>query len=220
MSATEKSIRILIADDHPVVRDGLSAVLETQTDFEVVGEAGNGRETVDLVEKLQPDVVLLDLDMPIMDGLEALRLIMHSRPDTKIIVFTVFDSDERILAAVQAGARGYLLKGDAPRDEIFRAVRTVYRGGALLQPVVAIKLLNRMQAFSANAVPQGEELTTREQEVLELLAQGLSNKEIANRLTISERTVKFHVSAILAKLEADNRTEAVATAVQRGLVKL
>lgn len=216
----EKTIRILIADDHPVVRDGLSAVLETQRDFEVIGEAGNGRETVELVEQLQPDVVLLDLDMPVMDGLEALRLIMRNRPDTKIIVFTVFDSDERILAAVQAGARGYLLKGDAPRDEIFRAVRTVYQGGALLQPVVASKLLNRMQANGPVAAQHAEELTAREQEVLELLAQGLSNKEIANRLVISERTVKFHVSAILGKLEADNRTEAVATAAQRGLIKL
>jgi DNA-binding NarL/FixJ family response regulator len=206
-------IKILIVDDHPVVRDGLSAILETQADFEVVGEAGDGREAVAQVADLQPDVVLLDLDMPVMDGLEALRLIMEQRPQTKVIIFTVFDTDERILAAVKAGAQGYLLKGDAPRNEIFNAVRTVYQGGALLQPVVAGKLLRQMQSAAiptAATVPrQDADLTPREQEVLQLLAAGLANKEIANRLVISERTVKFHVSAILAKLGAGNRTEAV-----------
>jgi DNA-binding NarL/FixJ family response regulator len=221
LSNNTELIKILIADDHPVVRDGLSAVLETQADFEVVGEAGNGRETIALVAELQPDVVLLDLDMPGLDGLDALRLIMQHHPTTKVIIFTVFDSDERILAAVQAGARGYLLKGDAPRDEIFRAVRTVYKGGALLQPIIASKLLNQMHSPPPPTAPSAEEpLTSREREVLELLARGLANKEIANRLVISERTVKFHVSAILGKLNADNRTEAVATAAQRGLIKL
>ncbi len=217
-------IKILIVDDHPVVRDGLSAVLETQPDFEVVGEAGDGREAVAQVEKLQPDVVLLDLDMPVMDGLQALRQIMERWAQTKVIIFTVFDTDERIVSAVQAGAQGYLLKGDAPRDEIFKAVRTVYQGGALLQPVVAGKLLRQMQTTTPPNHPthanHEEELTDREQEVLELLAHGLANKEIANRLVISERTVKFHVSAILAKLNVGNRTEAVTVAAQRGLVKL
>jgi len=219
--STEK-IKILIVDDHPVVRDGLSAILETQADFEVVGEAGDGREAVAQVEKLQPDIVLLDLDMPVMDGLEALRQIMQQRPQTKIIIFTVFDTDERILAAVQLGAQGYLLKGDAPRDEIFRAVRTVYQGGALLQPLVAGKLLRQMQNNTPPAPKpsNNEELTEREQEVLELVAKGFANKEIANRLVISERTVKFHVSAILAKLGVSNRTEAVTTAAQQGLIKL
>ena len=212
-------IKILIADDHPVVRDGLSAILETQTDFEVVGEAGNGREAVELVRSLQPDVVLLDLDMPVLDGLEALRLIRAERPETRVIVFTVFDSDERIITAVQAGANGYLLKGDAPRQEIFKAVRTVYSGGALLQPLVAGKLLRHMQTGQPPASNE-EPLTEREQEVLELLGRGLANKEIATRLVISERTVKFHVSAILAKLGATNRTEAVTLAAQKGLIKL
>lgn len=213
-------IKILIVDDHPVVRDGLNAVLETQADFEVVGEAGDGHEAVAQVEKLEPDVVLLDLDMPRLDGLGALRSIMERRPQTKVIIFTVFDADERILAAVQAGAQGYLLKGDAPRDEVFRAVRTVYAGGALLQPLVAGKLLRQMQGQPTPTIPEAEELTEREQEVLAQLGQGFTNKEIATRLVISERTVKFHVSAILAKLGAGNRTEAVTLAAQRGLIKL
>jgi DNA-binding NarL/FixJ family response regulator len=210
-------------DDHPVVRDGLNAVLETQPDFEVVGEAGDGQEAVAQVESLRPDVVLLDLDMPVLDGLGALRQIMEQHPETKVIIFTVFDTDERILTAVQSGAQGYLLKGDAPRNEIFRAVRTVYQGGALLQPVVAGKLLRQVQIQTNPAAltqPGIEDLTEREQDVLELIGQGMANKEIAQRLVISERTVKFHVSAILAKLGAGNRTEATRIAAQRGLIKL
>ena len=220
MTAT---IKILIVDDHPVVRDGLNAVLETQPDFEVIGEAGDGQEAVAQVERLRPDVVLLDLDMPGLDGLGALQQIMKQRPETKVIIFTVFDTDERILTAVQAGAQGYLLKGDAPRNEIFRAVRTVYGGGALLQPVVAGKLLRQVQTQTAPNGPdqsEVEELTEREQDVLELIGQGMANKEIAQKLVISERTVKFHVSAILAKLGAGNRTEATRIAAQRGLIKL
>jgi DNA-binding NarL/FixJ family response regulator len=217
------TIKILIVDDHPVVRDGLNAVLETQSDFEVVGEAGDGQEAVAQVGKLRPDVVLLDLDMPVLDGLGALQQIMKQWPETKVIIFTVFDTDERILTAVQSGAQGYLLKGDAPRNEIFRAVRTVYEGGALLQPVVAGKLLRQVQIQNYPALPDQsgvEDLTEREQDVLELIGQGMANKEIAQRLVISERTVKFHVSAILAKLGAGNRTEATRIAAQRGLIKL
>jgi NarL family two-component system response regulator LiaR len=217
------TIKILIVDDHPVVRDGLTAVLETQPDFEVVGEAGDGQEAVSQVERLRPDVVLLDLDMPVLDGLGALQQIMKQQPGTKVIIFTVFDTDERILTAVQSGAQGYLLKGDAPRNEIFRAVRTVYEGGALLQPVVAGKLLRQVQTQTTpNGADQSgvEDLTDREQDVLELIGQGMANKEIAQKLVISERTVKFHVSAILAKLGAGNRTEATRIAAQRGLIKL
>ncbi len=203
-------IRILIADDHPVVRDGLAAMLGTQLDFEVVGQAATGREVLSQVEALQPDVVLLDLEMPEMDGVEALQRLHQGNSAARVIVFTAFDTDERIVNAVQAGAQGYLLKG-APREEVFQAVRVVHAGGSLLQPVVASKLLRQ--------VSDGfEPLTPRELEVLGLVAQGLPNKEIAARLTITVRTVKFYVSSILAKLGAGNRTEAVAIAAQRGLI--
>jgi DNA-binding NarL/FixJ family response regulator len=203
-------IRILVADDHPVVRDGLVAMLGTQPDFEVVGQAATGREVLSQVAALGPDVVLLDLEMPEMDGVEALQHLGQANSPVRVIVFTAFDSDERIVSAVQAGAQGYLLKG-APREEVFQAVRVVHAGGSLLQPVVASKLLRQ--------VSDGfEPLTPRELEVLGLVAQGLPNKEIAARLTITVRTVKFYVSSIMAKLGAGNRTEAVAVAAQRGLI--
>ena len=211
-------IRVLLADDHPVVRDGLTAILSTQPDFQIVGEAATGAEAVHLAAHLNPDVVLIDIEMPGLDGVEALRQIRATRPEARVIVFTAFDTDERIVAAVQAGAQGYLLKG-APRDELFKAIRVVSAGGSLLQPVVASKLLNHVRS-RADDEPEPESLTDRETEVLKLLAQGKSNKDIAGQLVISERTVKFHVSSIMGKLGASNRTEAVMIAVARGLVKL
>jgi DNA-binding NarL/FixJ family response regulator len=207
-------IRILIADDHPIVRDGLSAVLSTQPDFAVVGEAGDGEEVLRQVESLQPDVLLLDLEMPRLDGVETLRRLAAGGQAIRTIVFTAFDTDDRIVEAVRAGAQGYLLKG-APRDELFTAVRVVHGGGSLLHPVVATRLLGRLQQ-QENAV---DALTPRESEVLQLVAQGLTNKEIAARLVVTERTVKFHVSSMMGKLGAGNRTELVALANQRGLVK-
>jgi DNA-binding NarL/FixJ family response regulator len=211
------SIRILVADDHPVVRDGLVAILSTQPDFEVVGEAGTGAEAVERAETLRPDVMLLDLEMPELDGVEVLRRLNQSNPEVRVIVFTAFDTDERILGAVQAGAQGYLLKG-APRKELFEAVRVVQAGGSLLQPVVASKLLR--QVSHQNQITEIDALTPRELEVLSLLGQGLQNKEIAAELVISERTVKFHVSSIMSKLGAGNRTEAVSLAAQQGLIEL
>ncbi len=211
-------IRILVADDHPVVRDGLVAILSTQSDFEVVGEASSGPEVLALWGERRPDVILLDLEMPEMDGVETLRALHGRGENVRVIVFTAFDTDERILNAVQAGAQGYLLKG-VPREEIFNAVRVVHSGGSLLQPVVASKLLRQVSRQGENR-PEVEALTPREQEVLALLAQGLQNKEIAAGLVISERTVKFHVSSILSKLGASNRTEAVAMAAQQGLVDM
>ncbi len=210
-------IRILVVDDHPVVRDGLILVLQTQDDFAVIGEADNGRAALDQAQSLAPDVVLLDLEMPELDGVETLRELQVCCPEVSALVFTAYDTDERIVGAIEAGAKGYLLKG-APRDEIFHAIRVISTGGSLLQPVVASRLMYHVSNQSLQ--PEVETLTERELDVLRLLARGQANKEIAAALFITERTVKFHVSSILGKLDADNRTEAVAIAAQRGIVDL
>lgn len=210
-------IRILVADDHPIVREGLVAILGTQADFQVIGEAGSGHDLVRLAMQLRPDVVMLDLEMPGMDGVEALRHMREADPQLRAIVFTVFDTDERIVAAVRAGAQGYLLKG-APREEVFSAIRIVSQGGSLLQPVVASKLLRHVSTGPAPHDPNA--LTDREIEVMQLLGQGRTNKEIGGALAISERTVKFHLSSIFGKLGAGNRTEAVSIAAQRGMIDL
>jgi DNA-binding NarL/FixJ family response regulator len=210
-------IRVLVADDHPMLREGLVAVLATQPDFEVVGEAADGSEVVRLAKKLQPDVILLDLEMPGVDGVAALERLRNAGSEARAVVFTAYDTDERILGALRAGAQGYLLKG-ASRAEIFDAIRVVNSGGSLLQPVVTSKLLESMSRDEQRE--EIEPLTPRELEVLALLARGQKNAEIAGRLFISERTVKFHVSSILAKLGAGNRTEAVALATRRGLIRM
>ncbi|HTP08854.1 MAG TPA: response regulator transcription factor [Anaerolineae bacterium] len=216
--AASIAIRLFIADDHPVVRDGLRAMLSTQPDFQVVGEAANGAEAVQLTARLEPDVILLDLEMPDLDGVSALTEIRARDPQARVIIVTAYDTDERIVQAVVAGARGYLLKG-APREEIFRAIRVVHEGGSLLQPIVASKLMQHVSQQASQPV-EIDDLTPREREVLCLLAEGKSNKQIADDLVIAERTTKFHVSSILAKLGARNRTEAAKIATQRGLVKL
>ena len=214
---TGERIRILVADDHPMLREGLIAVLSTQQDLEVVGEAADGSEVVRLADSLKPDVILLDLEMPGLSGVAALEKLRDADSTARTIIFTAYDTDERILGALRAGARGYLLKG-AARTEIFDAIRTVHAGGSLLQPVVTNKLLQTMSR--AERREETEPLTPREIEVLALLSQGLQNKEISGRLFISERTVKFHVSSLMHKLGADNRTETVTIAAQRGLIQL
>jgi DNA-binding NarL/FixJ family response regulator len=208
-------IRIIVTDDHPVVREGLVAILSTQPDFTIVGDAASGPATLELAQELHPDIVLLDLAMPEMDGVETLRQLQRIVPETRVIIFTAFDTDERILSAVRAGAQGYLLKG-APRNDIFQAIRVVFRGGSLLEPMIAQKLLRQVSHDSATDVT----LTPRELDVLRLLARGLQNKEIAIELGITGRTTKFHVGSLLRKLGAGNRTEAVAIAAQRGLIRL
>jgi DNA-binding NarL/FixJ family response regulator len=205
-------IRILVADDHPMLREGLVAVLGTQPDFEVVGEAGDGDEVARLARRLRPDVILLDLEMPGTDGVAALQALQEDGSEARAVVFTAYDNDERVLGALRAGARGYLLKG-AARTEIFSAIRAVYAGGSMLPPSVTGRLLRRLDS------PDPTDLTSRELEVLSLVARGLSNREISARLFITERTVKFHVGSILGKLEATNRTEAARIATRRGLVE-
>ena len=203
----------MVIDDHPIVRQGLVSVLGDEDDLEVVGEASSGREAVALTTRLQPDVVLLDLEMPDVDGVEAIPQLLAAKPGLGVLVFTAYDTDERVLGAVRAGARGYLLKG-ASADEIARGIRTVHSGGSYLEPRVASKLLAEVTSPRI----RGSGLSEREREVLRLVAEGLPTKQIARSLSISERTVKFHVNSIFHKLGADNRAQAVALAAQRGLL--
>lgn len=207
------TIRILIADDHPVVREGLKGMLAGQPDFEVVGMAADGREAASLHAVLAPDVTLMDLQMPDLDGVGAIKAIRSRRSDAYILVLTTYDSDVEILRAVEAGATGYLLK-DTPREEIFRAVRAAAKGESVLAPVVATRLMTRMRS------PVEENLSAREIEVLQLLARGQSNKEIGRLLHISTATVKTHLIHIYSKLSVDDRTSAVTTALERSIISL
>jgi len=211
-------IRILVVDDHPVVREGIAAMLERQSDMEVVGEASDGAAGVDQCMAKNPDIVLMDLRMPVMDGVEAMRKISEKQPAVRFIVLTTYDNDEYIFKGIEAGARAYLLK-DAPREDLFKAVRAVHRGESLIHPTVASKVLDRFATLSRQAQPP-ELLSEREMEVLRLMATGAANKTIAAQLCISESTVKTHVQSIFQKLDVNDRTEAVTHALQRGIISL
>ncbi len=208
-------IRIFVVDDHPIVRQGLVAALEDEPDFQVVGAAGSAEDALTTISNLQPDIVLLDLELPGVGGVAAIPQLLAAYPSAHILVFTAYDTEERVLGALRAGAKGYLLKG-ATAAEIARAVRVVASGGSALEPRIAARLVTEMSATHAG----GRRLTAREREVLQLIADGQSGKQIARALHISERTVKFHTGSLLRKLGADNRAQAVALALQRGLLEV
>jgi DNA-binding NarL/FixJ family response regulator len=214
-------IKILIVDDHEVVRNGISVMMGRQQDFAVAGEAQNGFEAVEKARYLHPDLILMDLRMPQMDGVAAMRKIREELPEMKFIVLTTYDNDEYIFDAIEAGAKGYLLK-DASREELFQAVRAVYRGESLIEPGVAAKILDRLAQLSrqANQPAAAQILSEREIEVLQLIAGGAPNKAIASALSISESTVKTHVANIFQKLDVNQRTEAVTKAMSMGIIKL
>ena len=214
---SNRKIKILIVDDHLVVREGLSAILSRESNIEVVGEAENGAKAIDKADKLSPDIVLMDLRMPEVDGVEAMRRIKQQHPEINFIVLTTYDNDEYIFKGIEAGARAYLLK-DTPREELFRAIDAVYRGESLIEPAVAGRVLDKLVELSHQR--PATELSKREIEVLELIARGTGNKLIASSLNISESTVKTHIQSIFQKLEVNDRTEAVTKALSKGIIRL
>jgi DNA-binding NarL/FixJ family response regulator len=205
-------IRIAVVDDHPIVRQGLVSALDDEQDFKVVGSGADAGEALALVRRYQPDVMLLDLELPNRNGIQAIPDLLAAGHTLKVLVFTAYDTDERVLRAIEAGAKGYLLKG-ATITELALAIRAVAAGESALAPRVAAKLVSAMRS------PRGGQLTPRERQVLNLISQGLASKQIALSLGISERTVKFHTTSLLRKLDADNRAQAVAVAAQRGLLE-
>jgi len=211
-------IRVFVADDHAIVRKGIVAVLEIVPDIDVVGEAENGRDAVFRVEQFQPDVILMDLVMPDMDGIEAIRRIIDQQPEARILVLTTFAGEDMIFPAIKAGALGYHLKDSRP-EELVQAIRQVYRGESSLHPVIARKVLEEL-SHPSERPPTPDPLTPREVEVLRLVAQGLENWEIAERLVITEATVRTHVSNITSKLHVASRTQAALYALREGITSL
>jgi NarL family two-component system response regulator LiaR len=212
------SIRVFVADDHAIVRKGIRAVLEIVPDIEMVGDAENGRQAVAAVKELQPDVILMDLVMPEMDGIEAIGHIKSHHPEARILVLTTFAGEDKIFPAIKAGALGYHLKDSSP-DELVQAIREVHRGESSLHPVIARKVLQELSKPSEQP-PTPDPLTPREMEVLRLVAHGLGNQEISGELVISEATVRTHVSRILDKLHLASRTQAALYALREGLASL
>jgi DNA-binding NarL/FixJ family response regulator len=211
--AISRPVRLLIVDDHPIVREGLVAVLEDEPGLVIAGTAGSAEEGLRLARQVQPDVVLLDLELPGMSGVEAIPQLVAEGIGARVIVLTAYDTDDRVFGALQAGASGYLLKG-ATATEIIRAVRAVAAGGSALEPRVAARLVDAVRAPHRSA----GRLTDRERQVLRLVAEGLPNKQIARALGITERTVKFHIASASRRLGAENRAQAAALAIRRGLL--
>jgi len=212
-------IKILIADDHLIIRQGLRLILETENDFELVGEASDGAEALILCKKLKPDVVLMDLRMPNMDGLTAIEKLRIEQPNIAVVILTTFNEDDLMLRGLQAGARGYLLK-DTDRAALFNTVRAAARGETLLKPEIMARVLSRKNTSVAETKStEPANLTEREQEVLEAVARGDRSKEIAAQLGISERTVKAYLASIYSKLGVDSRAAAIAVAAQNGLLR-
>jgi DNA-binding NarL/FixJ family response regulator len=213
-------IRVLLADDQRLVRSGFRMILRADPGLDVVGEAGDGVEAVALARELRPDVVLMDVRMPRLDGIEATRQLLRVQDPPRVLVLTTFDLDEYVYAALRAGASGFLLK-DAPEEQLAAAIRVAAEGGALFSPGVTRRLIERFAALDPDVAPPPrlEELTARELEVLRLIARGLSNAEIAGELVVSDHTVKTHVARVLAKLDLRDRTQAVIAAYESGLVR-
>jgi len=212
-------IRVFLADDHAVVRKGLETLIDTRDDMEVVGVASDGEEAVQQVAQLQPDVILLDIQMPRKTGVEAIGLIKAANPDARILVLTSFSEDETVFGAIRAGALGYVLKDSLPR-ELIQAIRNVHEGRSFLHPDIALRVIQELSRPQANRPLTEEPLTEREVEVLKLVARGLSNQTIAEMLVVSERTVRTHISNILGKLHLANRTQAALYALRQGLASL
>jgi len=210
-------ITILIADDHPIVREGLRTLLSSQRGLKLVGEAVDGIEAVSMAQSLKPDIILMDLVMPRKDGIQAIREIKKTTPGARILILTSFAEDDRVLSAFKAGAKGYVLKDSLPQ-ELLKAIQNVYRGEPSLSSPVTLKLLHELSGELGNEDVIEEELTEREIEVLKLVAQGLSNQEIADQLSLSEWTIRSRVSTILEKLQLTNRTQAALYAIKKGIV--
>jgi DNA-binding NarL/FixJ family response regulator len=212
-----EQLRVLIADDHPIVRDGLRLALLGLAEAEVAGEATSGTQVVELAAALQPDVIVMDLHMPGQSGIEATRQIVRISPHIAVLVLTMFDDDTSVFAAMRAGARGYVLKG-ADQDDIIRSVQAVARGEAIFGPAIASKMLGYFASTQGGELaPAFPELTNREREVLELIAQGLNNQQITRRLVVNPKTVRNHISNIFAKLQVADRAEAIVRAREAGL---